>query len=472
MTADAPSLDTIRNRTFDEISIGDSAGLARTLTREDLHMFALLAGKAIDDSDGKGAASPAAQDTVAMGMWAGAWLAALLGSRLPGPGTVYRRQELRFKAPLGAGDTLTLRIRVTSKDADSRAVVLDCLGRNQDGVAVIEGEVEVLARDERIERGRAALPDIHASDANGNDGLARLLAHVATLEPVRAAIVHPCDALSLAAALDVRDAGLVEPVLVAPRARLEAVAEEAGLDISGIAIEDVAHSHAAALRAAELARSGDVEMLIKGSLHTDELMSAVVSSASGLRTKRRVSHCFVMQTPHYPRPFIVTDAAVNLAPDLLQKADIVQNAIYLAHVIGVAKPKVAILAAVETVNPSMPATLDAAALCKMSDRGQITGGVLDGPLAFDNAVSMAAAQAKGIESPVAGQADILVVPDLESGNMLAKQLLYMGQATTAGVVLGAKVPVVLTSRSDPREARIASCAIALMLAHHNRRSPP
>src|SRR5690606_8605974 len=219
-------------------------------------------------------------------------------------------------------------------------------------------------------------------------------------------------------------------------------------------------------------RDGEVEVIIKGSLHSDELMSAVVASASGLRTKRRVSHCFVIQTPHYPRPFLVTDAAVNLAPDLLQKADIVQNAIDLARVLGIALPKVAILAAVETVNPSMQATLDAAALCKMADRGQITGGVLDGPLAFDNAVSMEAAKTKGISSPVAGQADILVVPDLESGNMLAKQLIFMGQAASAGIVLGAMVPVVLTSRADPRESRMASCAIALMLAHHYRQSPP
>src|SRR5690606_83161 len=241
---------------------------------------------------------------------------------------------------------------------------------------------------------------VHRTDANGNDGLGRLLDHVAGLAPVRAAMVHPCDALSLSAVLDVRDAGLVEPVLVAPRARLEAAASEAGLDIAGIAVEDVPHSHAAAMRAAELARNGEVEILIKGSLHTDELMSAVVASASGLRTKRRVSHCFVIQTPHYPRPFLVTDAAVNLEPGLMQKADIVQNAIDLAHVLGIGTPRVAILAAVETVNPSMQATLDAAALCKMADRGQITGGVLDGPLAFDNAVSMEAAEAKGIASPV------------------------------------------------------------------------
>lgn len=211
---------------------------------------------------------------------------------------------------------------------------------------------------------------------------------------------------------------------------------------------------------------------MKGSLHTDELMAAVVSSESGLRTKRRVSHCFVLQTPRYPRPFIVTDAAINLAPTLEQKADIVRNAIDLARVIGVETPKVAILAAVETVSATMPATLDAAALCKMADRGQISGGVLDGPLAFDNAVSITAAHIKGIRSEVAGQADILVVPDLESGNMLAKQLIYLGDAASAGIVLGARVPIVLTSRADSRESRMASCTIARLLAHHYRTSPP
>lgn len=310
------------------------------------------------------------------------------------------------------------------------------------------------------------------SDTHGNDGLGRLLAHVAAFEPIRVAVVHPCDAPSLSGALDARRNGLIDPILVGPRARIEAVAAQEGFDLSGLVIEDTPHSHAAAAHAAELARTGKVEALMKGSLHTDELMSAVVAREAGLRTKRRVSHCYVMQTPHYPRPFIVTDAAINLAPDLMQKADIVQNAIDLAHVIGVPAPKVAILAAVETVMPSMPATLDAAALCKMADRGQITGGMLDGPLAFDNAVSLAAARTKGIVSPVAGQADILVVPDLESGNMLAKQLMYLGQAASAGIVMGAKVPVILTSRSDTHQARIASCAIALMLAHRYRISPP
>ncbi|WP_257387698.1 bifunctional enoyl-CoA hydratase/phosphate acetyltransferase, partial [Tahibacter caeni] len=257
-----------------------------------------------------------------------------------------------------------------------------------------------------------------------------------------------------------------------PRAKLDAVAAQAGLDLSGLRIEDVPHSHAAAAHAAELARTGAVEALMKGSLHTDELMAAVLAAEAGLRTKRRVSHCFLMQVASYPRPFIITDAAINIAPTLDHKADIIRNAIDLAHAIGVECPRVAILAAVETVNPAMPATVDAAALCKMADRGQITGGVLDGPLAFDNAVSPAAAQIKDIVSPVAGQADILVVPDLESGNLLAKQLEYMGNAASAGIVLGARVPVVLTSRADAQDTRIASCAIAVLLAHRYRATPP
>jgi phosphate acetyltransferase/phosphate butyryltransferase len=340
---------------------------------------------------------------------------------------------------------------------------------NQNGTTVVSGEAQVLAPTERIERLRTTLPEVHISA--GNDGLRRLLEHVRPLGALRVAVVHPCDALSLAGALDARAAGLMEPVLVGPRARIVAVAQENDYDIAGMAIEDVPHSHAAAARAVELVHQGQVQALMKGSLHTDELMGAVVASQGGLRTKRRVSHCYLMQTPAYPRPFIITDAAINIAPTLADKADIVRNAIDLAHAIGVAAPRVAILAAVETVNAAMPATLDAAALCKMADRGQITGGRLDGPLAFDNAVSIAAAHTKGIVSEVAGRADILVVPDLESGNMLAKQLEYMGDAATAGIVLGARVPIVLTSRADARDTRLASCAVAVLLADHYRRAP-
>lgn len=468
----ASTLAVLRNRIFDEISVGETAAIERTLTLQDIQLFALQTGDLNPQHVDEGfAESTPLQGVVAHGMWAGSLFSAVLGMRLPGPGTVYRAQTLRFLAPVRVGDRLEIRVTVTAKEAATRTVAFSCKGTNQDGQAVVEGEAEVIAPDQPIERLRTALPEIRLH-VGGQDGLQRLLAHVAGLQAIRVAVVHPCDAASLSAALDARAAGLIEPVLVGPRARLESVAAQEHLDLAGLAIEDVPHSHAAAARAAELAAKGQAQALMKGSLHTDELMAAVVSSSAGLRTKRRVSHCFVLQTPHYPRPFIVTDAAINLAPTLEQKADIIRNAIDLAHVIGVAEPKVAILAAVETVSPSMPATLDAAALCKMADRGQITGGVLDGPLAFDNAVSIAAAHTKGIDSPVAGQADILVVPDLESGNMLAKQLLYMGEAASAGIVLGAKVPVILTSRADTRESRIASCAIALMLAHRYQESRP
>ncbi|MGJ4730170.1 bifunctional enoyl-CoA hydratase/phosphate acetyltransferase [Luteimonas sp. SDU101] len=471
MTPD-DDLRILRNRTFDELAVGDTATIERSLTQQDIQLFALLSGDVNPAHvDPHFAASTRYSGVIAHGMWGGALISAVLGTRLPGPGTIYLGQTLRFLAPVRIGDRLATQVTVAALEPGTRRVTLDCRCTNQRGEVVIEGEARVVAPDERIERPRTALPEIHLDPA-GSDGLDRLLAHVAALEPIRVAVVHPCDALSLAGALDAREAGLIEPVLVGPRGRMEAAAAEAGASLEGLAIEDVPHSHAAAARAVELAREGRVEALMKGSLHTDELMGAVVASATGLRTKRRVSHCFVLQTPHYPRPFIVTDAAINLAPDLAQKADIIRNAIELAHVIGVERPKVAILAAVETVTPTMPATLDAAALCKMADRGQIEGGLLDGPLAFDNAVSIAAARTKGIASDVAGQADILVVPDLESGNMLAKQVMFMGDAASAGIVLGAKVPVVLTSRADSRESRIASCAIALMLAHRYRTAPP
>ena len=464
----APSM--LRNRTFDELAIGDSASMQRQLTQQDIQLFAVMSGD-INPAhlDADYAAATQFQGVIAHGMWGGALISAVLGTRLPGPGTVYLGQTLKFRAPVRVGDQVNVTVTVSAKDEAKRRVTLACSCVNQHGQMVIEGEASVLAPTEKVERPATTLPEVRLLAANG---LPQLLQHVLPLGPIRVAVVHPCDALSLGGALDAHSAGLIEPILVAPRAKLEAVAADAGLSLEGIAIEDVPHSHAAAARAAQMGGQGQVQALMKGSLHTDELVSAVLNAEAGLRTKRRLSHCFVMQTPAYPRPFIITDAAINIAPTLEQKADIVRNAITLAHAIGVEQPRVAILAAVETVNPAMPATLDAAALCKMADRGQITGGVLDGPLAFDNAVSAAAALTKGIQSPVAGQADVLLVPDLESGNMLAKQLEYMGDAATAGVVLGAKLPIVLTSRADSRETRIASCAIAVLLAHHFRSNPP
>ena len=470
LTSGADALGWIHNRTIDEITVGEVATLERTLSTQDIQLCALMSGDVNPQHlDPEFAASTRFHGVIAHGMWGGALISALLGTRLPGPGTIYLGQTLKFLAPVHVGDTLTISVTVTEKDTDSARLTLACRCVNQTGREVITGEALVIAPREKIERRRATLPELRLFA--GNDGLAKLLAHVKPLGAIRMAVVHPCDAVSLGAALEARDSGLIEPVLVGPRARIEALAATAGLDLSGITLDDVPHSHAAAARAVELVQQQQVEALMKGSLHTDELMGAVVAAGSGLHTERRISHCFLMQTPSYPRPFIITDAAINIAPTLEHKADIVRNAIELAHAIGVDSPRVAILAAVETVNPHMPATLDAAALCKMADRGQISGARLDGPLAFDNAVSAAAARIKGIQSEVAGAADILVVPDLESGNMLAKQLEYLGGADTAGIVMGAKVPIVLTSRADSAPTRVASCALAVLLAHRWRAQP-
>jgi len=299
-----------------------------------------------------------------------------------------------------------------------------------------------------------------------------LLAAARRLPRIRMAVVHPCSREALEGALEAARLGLIEPVLVAPQARLAAVAVQCGATLAGSEQVDVPHSHAAAARAVALARAGEVAALMKGSLHSDELLCEVVAADTGLRTARRISHVFVFDVPRYPKPLLISDAAVNIEPDLATKADIVQNAIDLAHALGIAEPKVAVLSAVETVTPKLRSTLDAAALAKMADRGQITGGLVDGPLAFDNAVSLIASKTKGIHSPVAGQADVLIVPDLESGNMLAKQLEYLADAQAAGIVMGARVPIVLTSRADSVQSRVASCAIAVILAQHYRQSPP
>jgi len=304
--------------------------------------------------------------------------------------------------------------------------------------------------------------------AKGRDKYERLVARAQSLARLKVAVVHPCDAASLGAALDCADIGLISPVLIGPLAKLQATAATLGRDLSNFEIVDVPHSHAAAERAVELVKAGRAEALMKGSLHTDELMAAVVRRDGGLRTARRISHCFVLDVPGHGSALIITDAAINIAPTLDEKVDIVQNAIDLAHALKVEEVRVAILAAAETVNSRMPSTIEAAALCKMADRGQITGAILDGPLALDNAIDMGAAQIKNIKSPVAGRANVLVVPDLEAGNMLAKSLTFLAGADAPGIVLGTRVPIILTSRADSSRARLASCALASLVAEAQR----
>jgi phosphate acetyltransferase len=306
------------------------------------------------------------------------------------------------------------------------------------------------------------------SQKTGTGKYEELLTRCKSLEPIPTAVAHPCEASALSGAIEAGELDLIIPILVGPVDKIQSVAKSSGINLGNTKIVDAQHSHESAKKAVELIRTGEAELLMKGSLHTDELMGAVVSREGGLRTGRRISHVFVMDVPTYHKVLIVTDGAINIAPTLEDKVDIVQNAVDLVRSLGMEKPKVAILAAVETVTSKMPATIDAAALCKMADRGQITGALLDGPLAFDNAISKEAAKTKGIKSEVAGDPDILLAPDLESGNMIAKQLSFLANADSAGLVLGAKVPIILTSRADSVRSRIASCAVAMRAAHARR----
>lgn len=313
--------------------------------------------------------------------------------------------------------------------------------------------------------------DTATGPVRGHGNYEHLMARAGEVEPLATAVAHPCDASALEGALDAAKAGFIIPILVGPIARIRAVADAEGLDLTGIEIIDTPHSVASAARAVKLVREGRAALLMKGSLHSDELLGAVTARDTGLRTGRRVSHVFVMDVPSYAEPLFITDAAVNIFPDLDAKRDIVQNAIDLHIGLGLGRPRVAILSAVETVTTSIPSTIEAAALCKMADRGQITGGDLDGPLALDNAISPEAARIKGIVSPVAGRAQILVAPDLEAGNMLAKNLTFMAGADAAGIVLGARVPIILTSRADTLKTRLASCAVAVLYAQARMRQP-
>ena len=462
--------DIIENITYDELRVGQSASLSRTLSAADIAAFAAVSGDVNPAHVDPGYADHTLlHGVVAHGMWSAALISQLLGNSLPGPGTIYLAQTLQFLKPVRIGDQLRVSATVTAKNDAKKHVLLDCEIRNQSGDVVLTGVATVSAPVEKVCRPRTHLPQFCLPATP--PPYAGLMRSVAGLAAVRCAVVHPCDDDSLRGALAAAAEGLIVPLLVGPEARLRALAAAGALSLDGVEIIDVPHSHAAAARAAAMAAGGEVEMLMKGSLHTDELMSAVLEQPA-LRTGRRLSHVFRIEVPLYDKALLISDAALNIQPTLLEKVDIVRNAIGLAHALGIAQPKVAILSAVETVTPKIASTIDAAALCKMADRGQISGALLDGPLAFDNAISPAAAQAKGIISAVAGHADILIAPDLEAGNLLAKQLEYLAGAAVCGVVLGAAVPIALTSRADAPPARGASAALALLLAHRYRQKRP
>lgn len=452
----------IENRIYDEIQPGQTAELQRTLTRDDIALFSKVSGDLnpthIDEAY---AIRSGAKGIIGHSLWATGLISSLIANVLPGPGTLYRSQDARFHRLIHLGDRLTARIKVREK-RDGSLVVFDCEVRNQDQESVLEGVAEVVAPTERIRMQRPEFPEV---SVRHHDSFKALLDAVAPLEPIRTAVVHPCDRVSLKGAMDAARDNFIQPILVGPKEKIQAVAESLDISLAGAEIVNTTHSHAAAERAVGLIREGGAEILMKGCLHTDELLSAVLNRSTGIRTERRISHIFVVDVPTYPKLLMITDAAVNIAPDLNAKRDICQNAIELAQTVGVEQPKVAILSAVETVRPKIQSTLDAAALCKMADRGQIKGGLVDGPLAMDNAINLEAAKIKKIDSQVAGVADVLVAPDLETGNILAKQLIFLTNADAAGIVLGARVPIILTSRADSARTRYASAATAVLHAH-------
>jgi phosphate acetyltransferase/phosphate butyryltransferase len=454
-------MSDIENRTYDEINIGDSAMLVHQLTLRDIDIFAAMSGDVnpahVDEDFAR---TDRFHKVIAHGMWGGSLISAVLGTKLPGPGTIYLEQSLTFHAPVGVGDIIEASVKVIGK-SDKARVRLECQCINQNKQVVISGIADVVAPREKIRRPRVIMPEVELHSRQSRFDALRVQAR--DMAPLRTLVVHPVDDASLMGAVEGQKAGYIAPILIGPQARIKAAAQTHNIDINGLELIDVPHSHAAAAEAVRRVREGQAEALMKGALHTDELMGAVVAP-DGLRTNRRISHVFVLDAPHYHKLLFITDAAVNIEPDLDVKADIVRNAIDFAHTLGIAVPKVALLAAVETVYPRMRSTLDAAALCKMLDRDQITGALMDGPLAFDNAISMQAAHIKHIRSDVAGDADILVAPEIESANMMAKQLIYLAGADAAGLVLGARVPIILTSRSDSARTREISALLALVQA--------
>jgi phosphotransacetylase/acyl dehydratase len=462
-------MEYIENKTFDEIEIGDTAELTRELKPQDIELFAVMSGD-INPAhvDLEYAKTDVFHKVIAHGMWGGALISALLGTQLPGPGTIYLNQSLKFRQSVGLGDKVLVRVTVIEKFADKKQLLLECECINQDGDQVIIGEARVIAPTEKVRRPRVILPEVHLHEHGAH--YQKLLETTKDITPIRVAVVHPCDEVSLLGAIEAQREGVIKPILIGPKDKISEVAEQAGCSLAGIEIIDAPHSHAAAAIAVEEVRKNKVDAIMKGKLHTDELMEAIIHKTKGLRTERRMSHIFALDVPTYHKPLFITDAAINIAPDLNTKRDIVQNSIELLHALGIPEPKVAILSAVETVNSKMVSTIDAAGLCKMSERKQITGGILDGPLAFDNAISKAAAAAKYLVSDVAGDADILIAPDLEAGNMIAKQLIYLAGAESAGIVLGASVPIILTSRADGTLSRLASCVLAQRYVDYRKKN--
>jgi len=456
------NLGFIESKTFDEIAIGEIARTEHVLTMDDAMAFASISGfnsvlKSEEIIERAGGIPPTGPN-----MWCASLVSGLFSMNIPGPGVTLTQISLSFHNRIHVGDRILVKVEVTSKDEATKLVSFDCEAHNASGKSIFTGTAQLIPPPTKLRWSTLPVPQLIVADPYRR--YHGLIARATSKPAVKTAIVWPSDEVALRGAIEACKSRLIVPVLVGAEAKIRSLAKSLEVDLESIRIVDVADSRSAAVRAVELARKGEVQMLMKGSLHTDELMSAVVSREGGMRTGRRISHVFALDVPAYHKTLFVTDAAINIQPDLDTKIDILQNAIDMMLTLEIANPKVAILSAVESVNPAIPSTLDAAALCKMVDRGQITGAIVDGPLAFDNAISSDAARIKKIDSPVAGDVDLMMVPNLEAGNILFKELQYLAGALAAGVVVGAKVPIVLTSRADGELARMASCAMGALLA--------
>ena len=450
----------IENRTFDEINVGDIATLKRTLTEQDIMLFAVMSGD-INPAhvDPEYATSSRFREVIGHGMWTGALISTVLGTDFPGPGTIYLSQSLRFRRPVKVGDTILIKVTAKEKDASKGKVVLDTECTNQDGEIVVSGAAEVIAPKEKVSRPAIYLPAVHLDDKETRfrEIMGRVKAR--NLPPAAAAIVFPTDPASLKGALAAAEQGIITPILIGAERLIREVAEASSIKLGKLAFEPAANPQEAIATAIRLARAGRAGGIMKGNVSTEDLITQIVSPSKGLRTGRRLSHVHALDVPNYPKPLFITDSMINIAPDLAEKREICQNAIDLAHWLGIPAPKVALLAAVETINAKMPATWHAATLCKMAERGQIVGGILDGPLTLNDAVSLKSSEFTGIRSAVAGKADILLAPDLESGNMIAQQLVSLSDALSAGIVLGAQVPIALTGPGDGLHSWLASAAL-------------
>lgn len=454
----------LENRTFEELAAGDVAQLVRTLHAEDIAAFAALSGDInpahLDESFAR---HTVFHGVVAHGMWTASLISTVLGTRLPGPGTVYLSQDLHFRAPVRVGDVLTVEVSVLEKHAAGHVVVLSCRIGNQMGQVVVDGVARVMAPTEKLRLPLTHLPQIEVHDAQA--AFTRLLDTVKQWPAVACAVVWPCDEIALRAAAQGAHAGLIAPVLLGPVALMRELADRHGVDLSGCHVDDVHDPVLASAHAARLVAAKAVGLVMKGSLKTAELLRPLLQRLD-LRTPRRLSHVWHFDLPHLSGPVFLTDGVVNIRPDIRAKRDIVQNAIDLSHLCGIDRPRVALLSAVEEVNPAIESTLHAAQLCKMAERGQISGGVLEGPLALDLALSMQARQLKHVHTALDGRADILVVPDMEAGNLLGKQLEQMAGALSCGVVAGWRVPIALMSRSDGVRSRVAGLALARRQVGH------